>query len=129
MQGGYFQRATGKRARIKGSFLNQGTRIFGQEIALSLDYEERKTYEFVKQHLASRSSENVLGNAIYFVFEPDKQNTMNFMGGNVFQLEAIIKIIIKMEDVAAYKEELLRLVAKKKLNILQNILKTRRTKR
>ena len=47
VQGGFFHRGTGKRTRIKGSFLNQGTRIYGQEIALSLDYEEGKTYEFV----------------------------------------------------------------------------------
>ena len=39
-QGGYFHRGTGKRTRIKGSFLNQGTRIYGQEISLSLGYEE-----------------------------------------------------------------------------------------
>ena len=36
-QGGYFHRGTGKRMRIKGLFLNQGTRIYGQEISLSLD--------------------------------------------------------------------------------------------
>ena len=35
-----------------------------------------------------------------------------------------------MEDgTPAYKEELLQLVAEKKLNILQNILKKRRTRR
>ena len=37
VQGGLFHRGTGKRVRIQGSFLNQGTRIYGQEILLSLD--------------------------------------------------------------------------------------------
>ena len=53
VQGGYFHRATGERTRIKGSFLNLGTRIYRQEISLSLDYEEGKTYEFVMQKLDS----------------------------------------------------------------------------
>ena len=92
IQGGYFHRATGKRVRIKGSFLNQGTRIFGQEIALSLDYEEGNTYEIVKQHLASRSSDNILGNAIYFVFEPDNQRTMDFTGETYFSLKRLLKL-------------------------------------
>ena len=37
VQGGLFHRVTGKRTRIKGSFLHHGTRIYGQEISLSLD--------------------------------------------------------------------------------------------
>ena len=37
VQGGIFHRSTGKRVRIQGSFLNRGTRIYGQEISLSLD--------------------------------------------------------------------------------------------
>ena len=44
VQGGLFHRGTGKRVHIQGSFLNQGTRIYGQEISLSLDYENGKTY-------------------------------------------------------------------------------------
>ena len=93
-QGEYFHRGTGKRTRIKGSFLNQGTRIFGQEIALSLDYEKGITYEFVKQHLASRSSDHVLGNAIciYFVFEPDNQRTMDFTGETYFSFKRLLKL-------------------------------------
>ena len=91
-QGGYFHRGTGKRTRIKGSFLNQGTRIFGQEIALSLDYEEGITYEFVKQHLASRSSDHVLGNAIYFVLDPDHKKTMNFTGETYFSFKRLLKL-------------------------------------
>ena len=54
VQGGLFHRGTGKRVRIQGSFLNQGTRIYGQEISLSLGYENGKTYEFVMQDLMSR---------------------------------------------------------------------------
>ena len=69
VQGGLFHRGTGKRVRIQGSFLNQGTRIYGQEISLSLDYENGKTYEFVMQDLVSRSTDHVLGNSIYFVFQ------------------------------------------------------------
>ena len=46
VQGGYFQRATGKMLRIKGSFLNEGTQIFGQEITSSLDYEKGGIYNF-----------------------------------------------------------------------------------
>ena len=78
--------------RIKGSFLNQGTRIFGQEIALSLDYEKGITYEFVKQHLASRSSDHVLGNAIYFVFDPDNQRAMGFTGKTYFSFKRLLKL-------------------------------------
>ena len=92
VQGGYFHRATGKRVLIKGSFLNQGTRIFGQEIALSLDYEEGNTYEFVKQHLASRSSDHVLGNAINFVFNPDNQRTMDFTNETYFSFKRLLKL-------------------------------------
>ena len=92
VQGGYFHRATGKRVRIKGSFLNQGTRIFGQEISVSLDYEKGNTHEFVKQHLASRSSDHVLGNAIYFVFEPDNNKTMSFRGETYFSFGRLLKL-------------------------------------
>ena len=92
VQGGYFHRGTGKRVRIKGSFLNQGTRILGQETTLSLDYEKGKTYQFVKQHLASRSSDHVLGNAIYFVFEPDNQKTMSFTGETYFSFGRLLKL-------------------------------------
>ena len=91
-QGGYFHRGTGKRTHIKGPFLNQGTRIFGQEIALSLDYEKGVTYEFVKQHLVSRSCDHVLGNAIYFVFEPDNQGTMDFTGETYFSFKWLLKL-------------------------------------
>ena len=91
-QGGYFHRATGSRVRIKGSFLNQATRIFGQEIALSLDYEEGVTYEIVKQHLASRSSDHVLGSTIYFVFEPDNQWSMSFTGETYFLFKMLLKL-------------------------------------
>ena len=91
-QGGYFHRGTGKRTRIKGSFLNQCTRIFGQEIALSLDYEKGITYEFVQQHLASRSSDHILGNAIYFVFDPDNQRTMGFTGETYFSFKRLLKL-------------------------------------
>ena len=71
VQGGYFHRGVGKRTRIKGSFLNQGMRIYGQEVSISLDYENGQTCEFMMQDLVSRSTDHVLGNAIYFVFEPD----------------------------------------------------------
>ena len=57
VQGGYFHRATGKKVHIKGSFLNCGTHIYGQEISISLDYEGGQTYEFVMQNLESRSPE------------------------------------------------------------------------
>ena len=67
-QGGYFHRATGKRVHVKGSFLNLGTRIYGQEISLSLDCEGGKTYEFVMQSLKSQNSDHILGNSISFVF-------------------------------------------------------------
>ena len=86
MQGGFFHRGTGKRTRMKGLFLNYGTRIYEQEIALSLDYKNGITYEFVQQDLESRSSEHVLGNSIYFVFEPDHQQTMDFTDETFFRL-------------------------------------------
>ena len=92
VQGEYFHRATGERVRIKGLFLNQGMRIFGQEISLSLEYEEGNMYEFVKQHLASRSSDHILGNAIYFVFEPDNQRSMSFTGETYFSFKRLLKL-------------------------------------
>ena len=95
VQGGYFHRATGERTRIEGSFLNLGTRIYGQEISLSLDYEEGKTYEFVMQKLDSVQSHNnvhILGNAIYFVFEPDNQKTMNFTNETYFSFGRLLKL-------------------------------------
>ena len=90
--GGYFHRGTGKRTRIKGSFLNQGTRIYRQEISLSLDYEEGKTYEFVMQDLVSRSTDHILGNAIYFVFDPDNQRTMDFTNETYFSFKRLLKL-------------------------------------
>ena len=92
VQGGYFHRGTGKRTRIKESFLSHGTRIFGQEVSLSLDYEEGKTYEFVKQYWVSRSFDHILGNSIYFVFEPDKQRTMDFTNGTYFSFKRLLKL-------------------------------------
>ena len=92
VQGGLFHRGTGKRVRIKGSFLNQGTRIYGQEISLSLDYEERKTYEFVMQDLVSRSTDHILGNSIYFVFEPDNNLTMDFTDETYFSFKRLLKL-------------------------------------
>ena len=91
-QGGYFHRGTGKRTRIKGSFLNKGTRIYGQEIALSLDYEKGKAHEFVMQDLVPRRSDHILGNAIYFVFEPDNNHLMNFTDETYFSFKRLLKL-------------------------------------
>ena len=77
VQGSYFHRGTGKRVRIKGSFLNRRNCIYGQEISYSLDYENGETYEFVMQELKTTQSD-ILGNAIYFVFEPDNNHTRDF---------------------------------------------------
>ena len=65
-QGGYFHRGTGKRVRVKGSFLNHRNRICGQEISYSLDYENGITYEFVMQELKT-TQRDILGNAIYIL--------------------------------------------------------------
>ena len=92
VQGGLFHRSTGKRVRIQGSFLNQGTRIYGQEISLSLDYENGKTYEFVMQDLVSRSTDHVLGNSIYFVFQPDNNHTMDFTDETFFSFKRLLKL-------------------------------------
>ena len=92
VQGGLFHRGTGKRVRIQGSFLNQGTRIYGQEISLSLDYENGKTYEFVMQDLVSRSTNHVLGNSIYFVFQPDNNHTMDFTDETFFSFKRLLKL-------------------------------------
>ena len=92
VQGGLFHRGTGKRVRIQGSFLNQGTRIYGQEISLSLDYENGKTYEFVMQDLASRSSDHILGNSIYFVFHPDGNHAMDFTDETYFSFKRLLKL-------------------------------------
>ena len=92
--GGLFHRGTGKRVRIQGSFLNQSTRIYGyaQEISLSLDYENGKTYEFVMQDLVSRSTDHVLGNSIYFVFQPDNNHTMDFTDETFFSFKRLLKL-------------------------------------
>ena len=92
VQGGYFHRGVGKRTRIKGSFLNQGTRVYGQEVSISLDYENGQTCEFMMQDLVSRSTDHVLGNAIYFVFEPDNQLTMNFTNETYFSFKRLLKL-------------------------------------
>ena len=92
VQGGFFHRGTGKRTRIKGSFLRYRTRIYGQEIALSLDYENEITYEFLQQDLESQISEHVLGNSIYFVFEPDHQQTMDFTDETYFSFKRLLKL-------------------------------------
>ena len=92
VQGGLFHRGTGKRVRIQGSFLNQGTRIYGQEISLSLDYENGKTYEFVMQDLVSRSTDHILGNSIYFVFQPDNNHTMDFTDETFFSFKRLLKL-------------------------------------
>ena len=92
VQGGLFHRGTGKRVRIQGSFLNQGTRIYGQEISLSLDYENGKTYEFVMQDLVSRSTDHILGNSIYFVFQSDNNHTMDFTDETFFSFKRLLKL-------------------------------------
>ena len=92
VQGGLFHRGTGKWVRIQRSFLNQGTRIYGQEISLSLDYENGKTYEFVMQDLVSRSTDHVLGNSIYFVFQPDNNHTMDFTDETFFSFKRLLKL-------------------------------------
>ena len=92
VQGGLFHRGTGKRVRIQGSFLNQDTRIYGQEISLSLYYENGKTYEFVMQDLVSRSTDHILGNSIYFVFQPDNNHTMDFTDETFFSFKRLLKL-------------------------------------
>ena len=92
VQGGLFHRGTGKRVRIQGSFLNQGTRIYGQEISLSLDYENGKTYEFVMQDLVSRSTDHILGNSIYFIFQPDNNHTMDFTDETFFSFKRLLTL-------------------------------------
>ena len=74
-QCGYFHRGTGKRVGIKGSFLNRRNRTYGQEISYSLDSENGKTYEFVMQELKTTQSD-ILGNTIYFLFEPDNNKSI-----------------------------------------------------
>ena len=91
-QGGYFHRATGKKVFIRGTFFNRGTTVDGVEIGLSKDYENGKTYEFVMQHLGSRGSDEVLGNAIYFVFEPDNNKTMSFTSDTFFSFKRLLKL-------------------------------------
>ena len=92
IQGGYFHRATGKKVFVRGTFLNKGTNVDGVEIAMSKDYEHGKTYEFVLQHLGSRSNENILGNSIYFVFQPDNNKTMDFTSGTIFSFKRLLKL-------------------------------------
>ena len=93
VQGGHFQRATGKKVHVKGSFLNLGSKIHGQEIALSMDYENGITYEFVMQRLESRNAQDhVLGSTIYFVFEPDNQKTMEFTSKTYFSFKRLLKL-------------------------------------
>ena len=92
VQGGYFHRGVGRRTRIKGSFLNQGTRIYGQEVSISLDYENGQTCEFMMQDLVSRSTDHVLGNAIYLVFEPDNQLTKDFTDETYFSFKRLLKL-------------------------------------
>ena len=92
VQGGIFHRGTGKRVRIQGSFLNRGTRIYGQEILLSLDYENGKTNKFVLQDLVSRSTDHVLGNSICFVFQPDNNHTMDFTDETFFSFKRLLKL-------------------------------------
>ena len=87
--GGFFHRGTGKRVRIKGSFLNDFNNIYGYEISHSLDYEEGKSYEFVKQKLSTTQSQ-ILGNSIYFVFEPDNNATMTFTDETYFSLKRFL---------------------------------------
>ena len=92
VHGGFFHRATGKKVFIKGTFLNKGTNVDGVEIAVSKDYEHGKMYEFALQHLESRSNENILGNSIYFVFEPDNNKTMDFTSGTIFSFRRLLKL-------------------------------------
>ena len=87
--GGFFHRGTGKRVRIKGSFLNNFNNIYGYEISHSLDYENGKSYEFVKQKLSTTQSQ-ILGNSVYFVFEPDNNATMNFTDETYFSFKRFL---------------------------------------
>ena len=86
-QGGYFHRGTDKRVCIKGSFLNRRNRIYGQEISYSLDYENGKTYEFVMLQELKTTQSDILGNAIYFVFEPDNNKSMDFTDETYFSFK------------------------------------------
>ena len=81
-----------EKIHIKGSFLNRGTHIYGQEISIWLGYEEGKTYEFMMQNLESESSENILGSAIYFMLEPDSQKTMSFTSKTYFSFKRLLKL-------------------------------------
>ena len=87
--GGFFHRGTGKRVRIKGSFLNNFNNIYGYEISHSLDYENGKSYEFVKQKLSTTQSQ-ILGNSVYFVFEPDNNATMTFTDETYFSFKRFL---------------------------------------
>ena len=87
--GGFFHRGTGKRVRIKGSFLNDFNNIYGYEISHSLDYEEGKSYEFVKQKLNTTQSQ-ILGYDVYFVFEPDNDATMTFTNETYFSFKRFL---------------------------------------
>ena len=87
--GDFFHRGTGKRVRIKGSFLNDFNNIYGYEISHSLDYEEGKSYEFVKQKLSTTQSQ-ILGYDVCFVFEPDNNATMNFTDETYFSFKRFL---------------------------------------
>ena len=87
--GGFFHRGAGKRVRTKGSFLNDFNNIYGYEISHSLDYEEGKSYEFVKQKLSTTRSQ-ILSNSVYFVFEPDNNATMTFTDETYFSFKRFL---------------------------------------
>ena len=76
---------------VKKFVLNRRNRIYGQEISHSLDYENCKTYEFVMQQLKTTQSD-ILGNAIYFVFEPDNNKRRDFTDETYFSFKRLLKL-------------------------------------
>ena len=56
-----------------------------------LDYENGKTYEFVIEELKTTQSD-ILGNAIYFGFEPNNNHAMNFTNETYFSFKRLLKL-------------------------------------
>ena len=99
VQGGYFQRGSGKKVQFVGSFRYTGDTVVnrGKPYSLNTDTSTStgKSYEFMVQKLDPlASSSSILGSSLTFVIEPDGNGTLDLKADSYLSITKNVSLTV-----------------------------------
>ena len=101
VQGGYFQRGSGKKVQFVGCFRYTGDTIVNRGKPYSLNTDTSistgKSYEFMVQKLTLdplASSSSILGSSLTFVIEPDGNGTLDLKADSYFSITKNVSLMV-----------------------------------